>query len=320
VIGKEVGAVIVKARTLLLMCGVSLAGATAAQPIPPLHGLDGWLLSAPDQGHDLRRRVPHKAQVAPVIPLPRPRPDVLEETGAMRGAALNPVTSVPPAAPMPKATPLAAPEQPNASTQPGSALLSATQQGVAGEIHRPPMAETLKWEAAEPGKDNGGAAMPPVSVRDAGGGRVEIEAHDASLGQVLAALQDSGLIRSSAGLQVASDQLSRPVSGTYTGTLPQVLSRIFEGYSYFLRVTASGAEFHAVDASRDAKAALRNGPGDTDAALRGGPNDNDAASRSGAGSDTKAAAAPSPAFALSAANPVSKARARARAEQRAKTH
>jgi hypothetical protein len=160
---------------------------------------------------------------------------------------------------------------------------------------------------------------PPVSVRDAGGGSVQIEAHDASVGQVLAALQESGLIRLSAGLQVASDQLSRTVSGTYTGTLPQVLSRILEGHNYFLRVTASGTEFHAVDASRDSKAALRSGPGDTNAASRNGSNDHNAALPSGAGSNVEAAPAPSPAFALSPPNPVSKARARARAQQSAKT-
>src|SRR6516162_9723861 len=68
-------------------------------------------------------------------------------------------------------------------------------------------------------KHDGGAAMRPVSIRDAGGGRVQIEAHDASVAQVLAALQAAGLIRLS-----GSDQMSRTVSGTYTGTLPQVLS------------------------------------------------------------------------------------------------
>jgi hypothetical protein len=184
----------------------------------------------------------------------------------------------------------------------------------------PATAETPRWAAAEPVKDNGGAAMPPVSVRDAGGGRVEIEAHDASVDQVLAALQESGLIRLSAGLQVASDKPPRTVSGSYTGTLPQVLSRMLEGYNYFLRVTATGTEFHAIDASRDAKAALRNGPGDTNAASRSGPNDNKAAVRSGADNNVEPATAPAPAFSLSAPNPVSKARARVRAQQSAKTH
>jgi hypothetical protein len=105
------------------------------------------------------------------------------------------------------------------------------------------MAETA---VGEPIKDNGGAAMPPVSVSDAGVGRVRIEAHEASLDQVLAALQDSHLIQLS-----AADPLSGTgtVTGTYTGTLPQVLSRILDGRNYFLRVTASGTELHAVSAS-----------------------------------------------------------------------
>jgi hypothetical protein len=198
------GAVIVKARTLLLMCGLSLAGAPAAERIPPLHGPDGWPVSPPDKGHDLRRRVP----------------------------------------------------------------------------------------------------MPPVSVRDAGDGRIQIEAHDASVGQVLAALQESGLIRLS-----ASDQLSRTVSGSYTGTLPQVLSRILDGYNYFLRVTASGTELHALNPSSDANAALRSGSSDNNAALP-----------SGVGSNVEAATAPAAAFSLSRPNPVSQARARARAQQAARTH
>jgi hypothetical protein len=300
------GAVIVKARTLLLMCGLSLAGAPAAERIAPLHGPDGWPVSPPDKGHDLRRRVPHTAQDARVIPLPRPRPYVLEKTGAIRDYALNAVTAGPPAAPMAQAAPLAAPGPQNASTpQPGSTLFSPTEQGAAGQTHRQTYAaETPKWAAVEPVKDNGGAAMPLVSVRDAGDGRIQIEAHDASVGQVLAALQESGLIRFS-----ASDQLSRTVSGSYTGTLPQVLSRILDGYNYFLHVTPSGTELHALNPSSDANAALRSGSSDDNAALR-----------SGVGSNVEAATAPAPAFSLSRPNPISQARARARAQQAARRH
>jgi hypothetical protein len=154
-------------------------------------------------------------------------------------------------------------------------------------------------------KHDGGAAMRPVSIRDAGGGRVQIEAHDASVAQVLAALQAAGLIRLS-----GSDQMSRTVSGTYTGTLPQVLSRILDGHSYFLRVTAWGTELHAIDASRDTNAASRSASGDANAALP-----------SGVASNAEAAPAPAPvaAFALSTANPVSKARARERALRSART-
>jgi hypothetical protein len=96
------------------------------------------------------------------------------------------------------------------------------------------------------------ASAAPVSVSDSGGGRVQVEAHDASLGQVLAALQESHLIEFS-----ASEPLSGTVTGTYTGTLSHVLSRILNGYNYFLHVTASGTELHVVNvASGDTNAAL----------------------------------------------------------------
>lgn len=296
-----------KVRTLLLMCVLSLAGARAGERIPPLNGPDGWPFGPPE-GHDLRR-VPHK--VAPTIPLPRPRPYVLEMTGATRGDALNPITAVPPAAPLPQATPLAAPVPQNASTsQPGSAVLGATDQGVAGDTHgQTRTAETPKWAAVKPVKDNGGASMSAVRVTNADGGRVRIEAHDASVGQVLAALQELGFIRFS-----ASGQLSRSVTGTYIGTLPQVLSRILGGYNYnyFLTVTASGTELRAIDASSDTNAPLT--------ALPSGSSDNNAALPNGTGSNVEAATAPAPAFSLSSPNPVSKARARARAQQSAKRH
>jgi hypothetical protein len=312
----------------LLMCGLSLAGAAAAQPFhgvadrsdettsaPTRNRADGWPFSLSDRDHDLRPGATHKAQTAPVIPLPRPRPNVPETTAAIRGDALNPVTTVPPTAPTPRTPALAAPGPPSASTpQPESALLGAAGQGVAGETHRPTTAETLTLAAIEPVKNHGGAAVPPVSVRDAGDGMVQIEALDASVGQVLAVLQESGLILIRLG---ASDRLSRTVSGTYTGTLPQVLSRLLEGYSYFLRVTASGTEVHAVDALNDTNTASRSGPADTNAASR---NDNNVASRSEAGSNVEAAPAPTPAFALSAPNPVSKERARVRVQQSAKAH
>jgi hypothetical protein len=273
----------VKARTLLLMCSLSLAGAQAAERIPLLYGPDGWPLGPPEKGHDLRRSVSRPAHDARVIPLPHPRPYVLEETGAI------------------------------SRPQSGSTLLGATGQGAAGKTHRQTeTAGTPKWAPVEPVKDGGGAATLPVSVADAGDGRIQIEVHDASVGQVLAALQKSGLVRLS-----ASDQLSRKVSGSYTGTLPQVLAHILDGYSFFLRVTASGTELHALDPSSDAKVVLRSESGDANAASRSGSSDN-AASPGGSGSSAEAAPAPA-AFALSAPNPVSQARARARAQQAAKT-
>jgi len=284
----------VKARTLLLMCSLSLASAPTAEAIAPLRGPEGWPLSSPDKSNDLRRRVPHKAQVAPGVPLPRPRPDVLEKTGTVKGAASNPVAAVPPAAPVPQAAPL------------------ATGHGVAGKIPTQTHAAETAKRAVEPVRGRGGVSMPPVSVQDAGG-RVRIEAHDASVGQVLAALQESGLIQLS-----APDQLSRTVNGTFIGTLPQVLSRILDGYDYFLRVTEAGTELHAFDAPSDAKAALRIGTGDANAASQSGSNGSNAASQNGVANKAEPAPPPVAAFALSSANPVSKARARVRVEQSAK--
>ncbi len=87
-------------------------------------------------------------------------------------------------------------------------------------------------------------AAPPVRVGDAGAGRVEIEAHDATIRQVLEALRAAHLIQFR-----TSDALARTVTGTYSGTLPQVLSRILDGYNYFLQVTPSGTRLRIVDAA-----------------------------------------------------------------------
>src|SRR5262249_12660223 len=95
---------------------------------------------------------------------------------------------------------------------------------------------------ASPAPAAPGASGPTVSVSDAGGGRIAIEAHEASLRQVLDALQVSHLIQFR-GL----DPVARTVTGTYTGTLPQVLSRILDGFNSFLQVTPSVTRRHIVN-------------------------------------------------------------------------
>lgn len=95
------------------------------------------------------------------------------------------------------------------------------------------------------------AALGDVCVGDAGQGRVKIEAHDASVGEVLEALKASHLIEFR-----ASKALSRVVTGTYSGTLSQVLSRLLAGYNYFLQVTASGTQLNFLDAAREDRASL----------------------------------------------------------------
>jgi hypothetical protein len=249
-VGRATGAVAVKvkARALLLMCGLSLAGAAAADPLgAPRHSSDGWIFGPPAEGYNLPRgAAPDAAAVAQprkrnaVIPLPRPRPDVPETTEAIAVEPPGPPPPSPPAAPMPAPTLFAGPAaQDAAPPEPASA---------------PPTRGLI-----EPGKDNG-AAIVPVSISDAGGGRIRIEAHEAGLDQVLAALRDAGRIQYS-----AADAPSRTITGTYTGTLPQVLSRMLDGQNYFLHVTASGTEFHAVNTSAGTDAS-----GDTNAVLRGG--------------------------------------------------
>ena len=74
-----------------------------------------------------------------------------------------------------------------------------------------------------------------VRVTDAGGGQLVVEAHGATVRQVLDALGGSRTIRIR-----SSDPLSRVVSGTYSGTLRRVLSRVLDGYDHVVESTASG--------------------------------------------------------------------------------
>ena len=95
------------------------------------------------------------------------------------------------------------------------------------------------------------AAMPAaaeVRVTDAGGGRLVVEAHDATVQQVLDAIGQSRVIQLK-----ASDALSRQVTGTYTGTLPRVLSRILDGYDHVIRSTKFGIELDIVGTAQSAK-------------------------------------------------------------------
>src|ERR1051326_6146963 len=90
----------------------------------------------------------------------------------------------------------------------------------------------------------GAPAAAEVRVKEAAGGRLVIEAHDATVQQILDALGPSRPIRFA-----ASDALSRHVTGTYIGTLPRVLSRILEGYDYVIRSSSSGIKIDVVGAA-----------------------------------------------------------------------
>ena len=91
------------------------------------------------------------------------------------------------------------------------------------------------------------AALPAaaeVRVIDAGEGKVVIEAHDATVQQILDALGGSRTIRFQ-----PSDALVRVVTGTYSGPLPQVLSRILAGYDHVIRSSRSGVQIDIVGAA-----------------------------------------------------------------------
>jgi len=91
-------------------------------------------------------------------------------------------------------------------------------------------------------------AAAEVRVSDAGGGRLVIEAHDATVQQILEAVAESRPVRFK-----ASEALSRHVTGTYTGTLPRVLSRVLDGYDHVIRSTSDGIRIDVVGGVQTAK-------------------------------------------------------------------
>lgn len=109
------------------------------------------------------------------------------------------------------------------------------------------------------------SAAPQVRVVDAGGGQLVIEAHDATVQQILAALGRTSTIqlRDSAAL-------SRRVTGTYSGTLRRVLSRMLEGYDHVIRSTSSGLHIEVVGAAKSGNVAASTGPAMTLPAVRRG--------------------------------------------------
>jgi hypothetical protein len=93
------------------------------------------------------------------------------------------------------------------------------------------------------------AASAEVRVTEAGGGRITVVAHDATLRQVLDAL---GAVRP---LRLhTSDGLTRTLTGTYSGPLPRVLSRILDGYDHVVHLTASGVDLDVFGAAQGAHA------------------------------------------------------------------
>jgi type II secretory pathway component GspD/PulD (secretin) len=89
------------------------------------------------------------------------------------------------------------------------------------------------------------AGRAEVRVSEASGGRLTVVAHDATIRQVLDAL---GAVRP---LRLhTSDALAHTVTGTYSGPLPRVLSRILDGYDHVVHLTATGVELDIVGSAR----------------------------------------------------------------------
>ena len=107
-------------------------------------------------------------------------------------------------------------------------------------------------------------AAAKVRVTDAGADQLVIEARDATVREILDALGQTHTIQ----LQ-NPEALSRQVTGTYSGTLRRVLSRILDGYDHVIRSTASGIQVDIVGAAKSAKVTTTGGP--TMTAARVGP-------------------------------------------------
>jgi hypothetical protein len=98
-------------------------------------------------------------------------------------------------------------------------------------------------------------AAAEVRVTDSGGGELVIEAHDATVQEILEALGQGRTIEFQ-----KSDALSRRVTGTYSGPLRRVLSRILDGYDHVIRTTSSGLQIDVVGAAKSGRVTTAAGP------------------------------------------------------------
>jgi hypothetical protein len=92
------------------------------------------------------------------------------------------------------------------------------------------------------------AAPAEVRVSEAAGGGLTVEAHDATLHQVLDALRAVRPLRLR-----TSDALTHKVTGTYSGSLPRVLSRVLDGYDHVIHQTAAGIDLDVFDTAPAAR-------------------------------------------------------------------
>jgi hypothetical protein len=84
---------------------------------------------------------------------------------------------------------------------------------------------------------------------------VQLDARQSNVGEVLSALQTT------CGLRVkTSTALDRPVSGTFTGSPSKILSRVLQGYNYFIRYGGTEIELTVIGLQGDRAAALARPP------------------------------------------------------------
>ncbi len=109
-------------------------------------------------------------------------------------------------------------------------------------------------------------ATAEVRVTEAGDGQVTVEAHDATVQDILQVLGRTHAIRFA-----ASEALSRRLTGTYSGRLQQVLSRILAGYDHVIRSTSSDIQLDVVGAAQSGKVTASAGPTMTVSSVRAAP-------------------------------------------------
>ncbi len=97
-----------------------------------------------------------------------------------------------------------------------------------------------------------GAAAPAaagVRVSAGAGGRITVEAHGATVREILDALAAARPLHVR-----SSNALTRTVTGTYSGSLSRVLSRLLDGYDHVIHTTAAGIELEVLGAAPGVRA------------------------------------------------------------------
>jgi hypothetical protein len=92
-------------------------------------------------------------------------------------------------------------------------------------------------------------AAAEVRVSEAAGGRFTVEAHDATVRQIIEALSASRPIKLH-----TTDALARTLTGTYSGSVSRILARILDGYDHVVHATSAGIELDVVAAVPAARA------------------------------------------------------------------